>query len=186
MPVIVSMLRGVNLGPHHRVKMEALRALYESLGFTDVQTYVQSGNVVFRTKSRDLAGVARQIEEAIERKFGFHADVLVRTTPELRKVVERNPFSARRDLDPSKFLITFLTVEPEPEARRKVLEIKTDPDELRLEGREIYLYYPNGPARPKITWSQFAAKLKASGTGRNWTTVQALLEIAEKLEPSPR
>jgi uncharacterized protein (DUF1697 family) len=186
MPVIVSMLRGVNLGPHHRVRMDALRALYESLRFTDVQTYLQSGNVIFRTKPRDLAAIASQIEDSVERKFGFHADVLVRTTAEMRRVVEKNPFSGQRDLDPSKFLVTFLALEPTPEARQKVLEIKTDPDELRLEDREIYIYYPNGLARPKITWSQFAARLKTSGTGRNWTTVQALLEMAEKLEDSSR
>lgn len=185
MPVVVSMLRGVNLGPHNRVKMDALRALYESLGFKDVRTYVQSGNVVFRADSRDLARLARQIEDAIERKFGFRTDAILRTAAELRKTIERNPFAGRRNLEPSKFLVTVLAGDPDAEARKTVLQIKTDPEELRIEGRELYMYFPNGMARPKLTWSQVAAKLKTSGTGRNWTTVQALLEMAENLEPSP-
>lgn len=186
MPVIVSMLRGVNLGPHNRVKMDALRALYESLGFKDVQTYVQSGNVAFRTDVRDLARLARQIEDAIEKQFGFRTDVILRTTAEIRKAIAKNPF-AGRNLEPNKFLVTFLAGDPDAEARKKVMQIKTDPEELRIEGRELYMYFPNGMARPKLTWSQVAAKLKTSGTGRNWTTVQALLEMAERLEAaSPR
>lgn len=190
MPVIVSMLRGVNLGSHNRVKMDALRELYASLGFKDVQTYVQSGNVVFRTDSRtgsrDLAGLAARIEDAIERKFGFRTDAILRTASELRKAIENNPFAGRRGLDPSKFLVTFLSSDPDAEARKKVLQIKTDPEELRIEGRELYMYFPNGMARPKLTWSQVAAKLKTSGTGRNWTTMQALLQLVENLEASPR
>ena len=184
MPVIISMLRGVNLGPHNRVKMDALRALYESLGFNGVRTYVQSGNVVFRTDSRDMARLATKIEDAIERKFGFRVDVIVRTTAEIRRAIANNPFAGRRNLEPDKFLVTFLAGDPDPEARKKVLQINTEPEELRVEGREIYMYFPNGMARPKLTWSQVATKLKTSGTGRNWTTVHALLAMAEKLESS--
>lgn len=183
MLVIVSMLRGVNLGPHHRIKMDALRALYESLGFSDVQSFIQSGNVIFKTGTRDLARLASEIGNAIEREFGFRADVMLRTTAQLRKVIEKNPF-AGRNLDLSKFLVTFLAAEPEADARKKVLQIKIDPEELQIEGREIYMYFPNGVARPKLTWSQVATKLKTSGTARNWTTVQALLAMAEKLECS--
>jgi len=184
MPVIVSMLRGVNLGPHHRLKMDALRALYETLGFKDVQTYVQSGNVVFRSDARDPAAVAAQIENAIECKFGFRAETIVRTASELRKAVERNPFAARRDLEPNKFLVTFLAGDPDPEGRKKLLEMETGPVEVRIEGREVYMYFPDGLARPKLSWMQVAKLLKTAGTGRNWNTVEALLEIAEKLEAS--
>jgi len=184
MPVIVSMLRGVNLGPHHRLKMDALRALYESLGFTDVQTYVQSGNAIFRADSRDLPAVAAQIEGAIERKFGFRADTIVRTAAQLRKAVERNPFATRRNLEPNKFLVTFLAGDPDREGRKKLLQMKIDPEEVRVEGREVYIYYANGMAQPRLSWTQAAKMLKSAGTGRNWNTVEALLEMAEKLEAS--
>ncbi len=79
MAVIISMLRGVNVGGHNKMKMDALRALYESLKLRDAQTYVQSGNVIFRTDERDMARLAKRIEDGIERKFGFRPDVILRT-----------------------------------------------------------------------------------------------------------
>jgi len=117
MAVLISMLRGVNLASHRRIKMDALRLLYESLRLRDPQTYVQSGNVVFRTEERDLARLANRIENEIERKFGFRADVILRTTSEMRDVIARNPFAKRRGIEPSKLLVTFLASDPGPEAR---------------------------------------------------------------------
>jgi uncharacterized protein (DUF1697 family) len=183
MPVIVSMLRGVNLGPHHRIKMDALRELYESLGLQDVKTYVQSGNVIFRTSSRSLSALSERIANAIEKRFGFGAEVILRSTADLRAVIARNPFAARPGIDPRKLLVTFLVHDPDPQGRAKVLQMKTDPEELCIDGREVYIYFANGMARPKLSWTQVATMLKTSGTGRNWNTVQALLEIAESLEP---
>jgi uncharacterized protein (DUF1697 family) len=184
MPVLVSMLRGVNLGPHHRIKMDDLRALYASLGFQDVRTYVQSGNILFRTDGRDLTNLGTRIEDAIERKFGFRAEVLLRTAAELRKAIAANPFAARSNIVPSKLLVTFLAREPDPEAREKVLQMRIDPEELRIDGREVYIYFPNGMARPKVAWPQIAKALKTEGTARNWNTVQKVLELAESMEAS--
>ncbi len=182
MAVVISMLRGVNVGGHNMIKMEALRALYESLGLKDPQTYVQSGNVVFRTKGQDLAALARRIENAIERSFGFRPAVIVRTPAELRDVIARNPFATRRGIDPSRLLVTFLASDPSAEAREQILKIKAEPEELRINGRDLYTYYPNGMARPKLSWARIEKTLKTSGTGRNWNTVTKLLEIAERLE----
>jgi uncharacterized protein (DUF1697 family) len=182
MAVVISMLRGVNVGGHNMIKMEALRALYESLGLKDPQTYVQSGNVVFRTKGQDLAALARRIENAIERSFGFRPAVIVRTPAELRDVIARNPFATRRGIDPSRLLVTFLVSDPTAEAREQILKIKAEPEELRINGRDLYTYYPNGMARPKLSWARIEKTLKTSGTGRNWNTVTKLLEIAERLE----
>jgi uncharacterized protein (DUF1697 family) len=184
MAVIVSMLRGVNVGPHNRMKMEELRALYESLKLRDAQTYVQSGNVVFTTEEKDLGRLSKRIESGIEERFGFRSEVMVRTTAEMRDVVARNPFAKRRGIEPNKLLVTFLASVPEADAVEKVLQIKTDPEELRIEGRELYMYFPNGMARPKVSWVTIANKLKVAGTGRNWNSVTKLLEMAEKLEGS--
>ena len=180
--VIISLLRGVNVGGHHKIKMDALRALYESLDLRDAQTYVQSGNVVFRTEETSLARLAQRIEEAIEGGFGFRPAVIVRTTSELRDVVARNPFAKRRDMEPSKLLVTFLASDPGQQARDNILKIKADPEELRIEGRELYIYFPNGMGRSKLPWATFAKTLKTRGTGRNWNTVTKLLEIAQGLE----
>lgn len=184
MPVIISMLRGVNVGAHNRIKMDALRALYESLGLRDSQTYVQSGNVVFRTEKRDLVALAKRIEDAIERGFGFRPAVILRTSAELRAVIARNPFAKRRGIEPSKLLVNFLVRDPGAEVRDKVLKLKTEPEELRMDGRELYSYFPNGMARPKMSRAVLEKTLKIPGTGRNWNSVTKLLEMAERLEAS--
>ncbi len=184
MAVVISMLRGVNVGGHNRMKMDALRALYESLGLPDAQTYVQSGNVIFRTNERDLARLAKRVEKGIEQRFGFRSEVMVRTPSEVREVIRRNPFATRRDLEPSKLLVLFLGGDPGREAREKVLGIKADPEELRIDGREVYIYYPHGMGRSKLSPAAIEKALKTSATGRNWNSVTKLLEIAEKLEAS--
>jgi uncharacterized protein (DUF1697 family) len=184
MAVVISLLRGVNVGSHNRIKMDALRALYGSLKLRDAQTYVQSGNVIFTTEERNLALLTKRIQNGIERSFGFRPEVILRTCAELRDVMARNPFTARRGMEPSKLLVTFLASEPGPGAREKVLKIKTDPEELRIDGREVYIYFPNGMARPKLSWASLERTLGTSGTGRNWNSVTKLLEIAERLEES--
>ena len=177
------MLRGVNVGGHNLIKMDALRALYESLGLQDPQTYVQSGNVIFRTKERDPSRLARQIENEIERGFGFRPGVILRTSSDLRDVINRNPFAASRDLDPSKLLVTFLATDPAPDAREALLRIKPDPEELWIAGRELYIYFPTGIGRSKLP-PLLDRTLKNSSTARNWNTVTRLLAMAEKLEAS--
>src|ERR1700722_13773836 len=117
MPAVISMLRGVNVGGHNKIKMEALRALYESLGLLDVQTYVQSGNVVFKTRGTNLLSLAKGIEDGIQRTFGFRPSVVLRTTSEMRDTIAKNPFATRQGIDPSRLLVTFLYSAPDAEAR---------------------------------------------------------------------
>ena len=177
MAVIISMLRGVNVGGHNKIKMDALRALYESLKLRDAQTYVQSGNVVFRTDEQDVSRLTKRIEDGIERKFGFRPDVVLRTAEEMKDVVARNPFAKRRGIEPNKLLVTFFASDPGAEAREKVLQIKCDPEELRIEGRELYVYFQNGMGKSKLTNAYFDSKLKTISTVRNWRTILALLEM---------
>ena len=184
MPVVIAMLRGVNVGGHNKIRMEALRALCTKLKLRDACTYVQSGNVIFRTDQRDLASLAKRLQNAIERDFGFRPDIVLRTSAELRDVIARNPFANRRDIEPNKLLVTFLASDPGPEARDKATKIKTEPEELRMERREVYIYFPNGMARPKMSWPAIERALQTSGTGRNWNSVTKMLGIAEKLESS--
>jgi uncharacterized protein (DUF1697 family) len=182
MPVIISMLRAVNVAGHNMIKMDTLRALYQSLKLRDAQTYVQSGNVVFRTEERDLALLAKRIQNGIERKFGCRPDVILRTTVELRDVIARNPFAKCRDIAPNKLLVTFLAADPGAEARSQTLKIKCDPEELHISGRELYIYFPDGMGRTKLSGAVLERALKIPGTGRNWNSVMKLLEIAEELE----
>jgi uncharacterized protein (DUF1697 family) len=182
MTTVVSMLRGINVGGNRIIKMDALRALYESLGLERPQTFIQSGNVVFRTKARAVAPLAKKIEDAIERTFGFRSDVLCRTSAELRSVIARNPFAKRQDINPGKLLVVFLSGAVDNEARKKLLEIKAEPEELLFDGCELYIYFPNGQARPNLSMAQVERAHKRAWTGRNWNTVTKLLEIAESME----
>ncbi len=185
MTVYISMLRGVNVGGHNKVKMEALRALYESLGLKDAQTLIQSGNVVFRAKQQNSTLLAKRIGDGIETHFGFRPGVIIRTTSELRNVITKNPFATRKNIDPRKLLVSFLAADPGPEAREKVLAIEVVPEELRVEGRELYIYFLNGMGKSKLSMPMIEKTLKTSGTGRNWNTVQKLLAMAKALEALP-
>lgn len=182
MPVFVCMLRAVNLGSHNKIKMEALRSLCASLKFQDARTYLQSGNVVFRTAEKRPAAVCSCLESAIEKTFGFRTPIILRTSSDLRTVIARNPFASRRNIDPSKLLVVFLASEPAAEACAAVRKIDTAPEELFIHGRELFIYFPNGMARPKISWPRIEKALNVPGTGRNWNTVTNLLALAESLE----
>ncbi|MGA7752064.1 MAG: DUF1697 domain-containing protein [Candidatus Sulfotelmatobacter sp.] len=182
MPVLISMLRGVNLGAHNRIKMDALRALYESLKLEDPRTYVQSGNVIFRSKEKNQAQLGKKIQDAIEKKFGFRPEVILRTTDELRKAISASPFAKRTELEPGKILVTFLAGEPGPDAHANLAKLKEHPEELHLKGREMYIYFPDGAGKSKLPWSQVERLLKVTGTARNWNSVTNMLAMAEEME----
>ena len=143
---------------------------------------MQSGNVIFKMDERDLVKLARRIESAIEKKFGFQSDVVLRSTAELRNVIARNPFAKRRGIEPSKLLVTFLAGDPGEEARVKVRAIQCAPDELFIDGREVYINFPNGAGRPTLVWATIPKMVRVSGTARNWNSVVKMLDMAEKME----
>lgn len=184
MTAVIAMLRAVNLTTHNRIKMDVLRDLCVALKLRNPETYVQSGNVVFSTSERDLGRVAKRIENAIERNCGFRTNVIVRTAAEMRDVIARNPFAKRSGIEPGKFLVLFLGGDPDPEAQAKAHSIKADPEEFRLLGREVYIYFPNGMGRSKLSTAALERALKTPGTGRNWNSVTKMLEMAEQLEGS--
>jgi uncharacterized protein (DUF1697 family) len=179
MPTVVALLRAVNLTSHNRMGMEDLRAVCTSTGLKDVRTYIQSGNVVFTVDRKGQKGLAREIEDAIACRFGFRPEVILRTGVEMRAIVARNPFADRPEIEARKLLVGFLAAEPTSEARSKLLALETAPEEVRLTRTEVYIYYPNGMARPKISWAAIERTLKTSATGRNWNTVLKLLEMTE-------
>jgi uncharacterized protein (DUF1697 family) len=182
MQVLISMLRGINLGPHNRIKMDALRAVYESLKFQTPRTYVQSGNVVFGTKEKNSPQLAKKIQAAIQKKCNCSPEVILRTTQEMRAAVGASPFAARSQLEPGKILVTFLAADPPPEAHEKLAGLKSYPEELHLKGRELYIYFPNGVGKTRLPWSSVERLLKVNGTARNWNSVTNLLKMAEEME----
>ena len=182
MPVLISMLRGVNVGAHNRIKMGELRAVYKSLKLEDPQTYVQSGNVIFRTKEKSLPKIAKNIQDAIEKKFRFRPEVILRTVDELRTAILASPFADRSDLEPGKLLMTFLAAAPPKDVHAAFDRFKDYPEEVHLKGRELYIYFPNGAGRSKLPWSSLEKLLKVTGTARNLNSVRKMLQMAEELE----
>jgi uncharacterized protein (DUF1697 family) len=182
MAVIISLLRAVNVTGHNMVKMDALRELYESLGLRDAQTYVQSGNVVFRTNAKDLVRLQKRIEDGIEQSFGFRTSVVLRSSAELKDVIRRNPFAKRSGIEPNKLVVSFLAGEPGSEPKQKIAQIKVGPEEMYLDGRELYIHYAGGMGKSKLSPALLERTLKVSGTARNWNTVTKLLEMAEAVE----
>jgi uncharacterized protein (DUF1697 family) len=184
MPVLVSMLRAVNLGSHNKIKMETLRTLYTTLKFENPQTYLQSGNVIFKTGERNRDLVARRIQSAIEKKFGCRTEIILRTAAELRSVVAGNPFAKRSDIEPGKLLVTFLLADPGDAARENLRKQRFAPEELHVADRELYIYFPDGVGKSKLPFARIHKILNTPGTGRNWNSVTKILEIAEQLEGS--
>ncbi len=172
------------MGAHHRIKMDALRALYETLELRNVRTYVQSGNVVFQTEEQDLLLLAARIEKGIQTTFGFSASVVLRTRSEMEDVVARNPFANHEGIDSAKLLVYFLASDPGPDAHRQIMNIFTGPDELHMSTREMFLYFPEGMGKSKLPWPKIDKLLKVPATGRNWNSVLQLLQMAESMEKS--
>lgn len=182
MPVFVGLLRAVNVGGR-TLQMQLLRDLCCSLGLQDVTTYLQSGNVIFRTKERNPRVAAKKIETALESKFGYRAEVIVRTSEDLREVIAKSPFAKRRDIAPNKFHVVFLPEEFSAETKNAIAALQPDQEELRFGGRELYIYFPDGMGQSRFM-PRVMRLLKNSGTARNWNTVTKLLGIAEGMENS--
>jgi uncharacterized protein (DUF1697 family) len=179
MAVYISLLRGINVGGNKRIKMADLKVLYEVLGFSGAQTLLQSGNVVFESATAEPEQIAAQIEAGIVQRYGFESKIIIRTCDQLRAVVENHPFSADQLAEPSKILLTFLQREPESAAVQNLIEAHTGSEMIYSNGRELYLYYPDGMGRSKLDNGLIERRLKVVGTGRNWNTVNKLLALAE-------
>jgi len=178
MAVIICLLRGVNVGGHNKCPMQELRALCELLKLEKPQTYVQSGNVVFRTKETNLASLTARFRNAFEKKFGFRPEVVLRTAAELKAAVARNPFGKRAAEEPAKLALMFLAEKPGRGAEAVLAKLPRGREEMRLDGRDLYIYFPEGMGQSKLPWPTLGEKLGTSGTARNWNTVTTLLEMA--------
>ena len=183
MTAMICLLRGVNVGGHNMIKMDALRALCESLGHCSAQTYVQSGNVVFQTSERDPIEDRRENRSAIEKKLGFRPDVILRTAAEMSEVIARNPFAKRKGIEPGKLIVTFLADEPSRRGKGRGACAEARPGRNTHEWAGTLHVLSRG-YRPLEARACAARKLKNKGTARNWNTVVKLLEMAEKLEKS--
>jgi uncharacterized protein (DUF1697 family) len=175
------MLRAVNVGGHSRIKMDALKETYLAVGLRDVQTLLQSGNVVFSSGLKDRAALAKRIMQEIERRFDLSVEVVIRTLDEVRVIVERGPVLSPR-ADMSKLLVMFLAGVPDAQGAATLLKQHKGPEMVEVRGPEVYLYYPDGVGRSKLTTAVLENKLKVAGTARNWNTLVKLVAAGEAME----
>lgn len=177
MAVHIVLLRGINIGPRNRIAMPALREALEDAGFEDVRTYVQSGNVVLASTAKSDE-VKRKVERLIEKEFGLEIAVVVRTKAQLAAVVKKNPLG-KVAKSPKRYQVTFLSKKLPAKAVRELEDAAAEDEQFIVSGREVYAWHAEGVARSKL-WAKLAGQgLGVTGTSRNWTTVEALLELAD-------
>jgi uncharacterized protein (DUF1697 family) len=175
----VALLRGINVGGYKKIGMKDLQALVAGLGHSEVSTYIQSGNVIFRSAESDPAEVARGIEAAVTRDLGMEVRVMVRSREELARMTESNPFLAA-GANPANLHMTFLAEAPAPATLDTLTVPEAGTDEFRILGREVYLHFPAGYGNTKLSNAFWERKLCVAGTTRNWNTITKLLQLAER------
>ncbi len=171
-------LRGINLGSRNRISMPDLRELLTDGGFEDVQTYLQSGNVVLSSEAAPDE-VARECERLIASKFGLEIAVIVRTRDELAEIVARNPLTEAAG-DAKRYQVTFLAAELERKSEREIVAAAAAPEKVVVAGREVYAWHPAGLARSRLASLLAGKTLGVPATSRNWNTVTKLLELASR------
>jgi len=179
MPIYISLLRGINVGGHKKIKMEKLRATFEGLGFESVKTYIQSGNVVFKARKTATSVLSKKVEERILKDFGFAVSVVSRTADEVGETIASNSFLEDRGIDAEKLHVMFLPEAPAPAALKKLADLTVAPDQCRCLGREIYFYLPNGVSGSVLMKSPVDRILGVVTTTRNWKTVNSLHQMCK-------
>jgi uncharacterized protein (DUF1697 family) len=182
MSSFIAFLRGVNMTGHNTIKMADLVALLRKSGFSDAETYIQSGNVVFTAAgTSNTAEIESTIEKVINRKFGYDIAVMVRHSEELKEILKKNPFISEGELSDSAHNATlFLKDKPAPEQLKRLEGIDYPPDKFSISDREIFIFCPNGFGKTKLYTNFFENKLKIKGTARNLKTISTLIGMAEE------
>ena len=174
----ISILRGINVGGNRKILMKDLKVLFEKMGFSKVETYIQSGNVIFESDLK-LSNIDLEvkIQQAIAETFGFDVPVIVRTTYEWAKSIVNNPFWKEKDADIDRLHLTCLKEVPSPELIEKIKLFQFLPDRYEIIGKDVFILCAAGYGTSKLTNPFFESKLKVPATTRNWKTVLKLHEI---------
>lgn len=182
MKTCISFLRSVNIGGHNLIRMSDLTSMYVNLGYKNVKTYIQSGNVLFNYDGKDTnRGISATIEKAIQKEFNLEIAVMTRTVEELKDLFLINPYIHETGFDPARMAVIFLNETPGEDMIKKVAHVDYPPDRFMIKGSEVFIYCPNGFGNTKIYTGFFEKKMGVTGTGRNWKTITTLIELAEKV-----
>jgi len=180
MSTFVCLLRGINVGGHTKIRMDALRRLAEGLGYSRVESYLQSGNLVIDSADPSAAGVAAGLSQGIAEHFNLRVNAVVLRATDLEPVIGGNPFVARAGVDPSKLAVVFLAGVPSEQAVAELSSMVFGEDEFVVGEQHVYLYCPNGNARSKLSNAMFEKRFGLVATARNWRTVNALSNLVKQ------
>lgn len=181
MPTYISLIRGINVGGHKKLKMDELRKAVETLGLKQVKTYVQSGNIVFQAPKQSVAGLSRKIERVIKKKFGHEVSVITKTPEEIEAAIRNNPLMKEKDVDTTRIYVVFLSGSPQSSDIKKLDTIPSGGDRYRWLRDIIFLHLPNGAGNSKLANASFEKWLAVHATTRNWNTVNNLHKMATDL-----
>ncbi|WP_254533330.1 DUF1697 domain-containing protein [Natrinema gelatinilyticum] len=177
MTTYIAFHRGINVGAYNRMKMDELRAVFESLGYDDVETYIQSGNAVFETSESDEEALREDIHDAVEDTFGYDISVMIRTRTELQDVVAEQPFDVPAE-DGIKHYITFLNEGPTDGRVEALLNAQNEAESFVVSGREVYSELDKD-ALGDGRFTDAGKILGMEATRRNWSVVTAVQELSE-------
>lgn len=178
MTTYIGLLRAINLAGHRPVAMADLRAFFEALGFADAKTLLQSGNVVFRSKTRTPDQLERLLEAEAPKRLKLPIEFFVRTSDEWQTIAARNPFPNEAKTDPSHLVLLCLKDAPASKAVKALQEAIAGREQVRADGRQAYLVYPDGIGDSRVTAALIERKLGTRGTARNWNSVLKLNALA--------
>ena len=179
----ISLLRGINVSGHRVIKMDALKKMCSDLSFSDVQTYLQSGNIIFRSEQKNSEEISKFIKFSIEKVFGYDVPVITLTLAELELTINTNPFLKNKSKDPSFFYVTFLSHSPTKHNVELLTRIDAKNDRYEIIDKAVYLYCPGSYGNSKLTNSFLENKLKVTATTRNWKTINEIFKLATNLKP---
>ncbi|MEM9066611.1 MAG: DUF1697 domain-containing protein [Planctomycetota bacterium] len=165
----IGLLRGINVGGRNKLPMTKLRELFELAGASDVETYIQSGNIVFALRKAALESVSTRVRELILKEFGFETELITRTGKELLAAIDSVPFE-----EPQHAYLAFLSSKPAAQSAKQLEDWVAGDEQYHLRGRELYLCLPNGVAKTKLTNARIDKALGTISTVRNWKTVERL------------
>ncbi len=175
----IALLRAINVGGNNKLPMADLVALFRDLHCTEVSSYIQSGNVVYRPPASEERGMGEAVAEEIFRRFGLRVPVVTRTAEEMNSLSQSNPFLVEGE-DGSCLHVAFLKDFPSSSSVASLDPQRSPPDEFRVVGREVYLRFPAGVGRTRLTNEYLDSRLKTVSTLRNWRTVLTLRDMAGK------
>ncbi len=175
----VALLRGLNVGGKNRMPMTALIQMFVEAGCTNVRTYIQSGNVIFKATQSRLEKLPAVIAKNIAESFGYKTPVVLRTVEQIGETVENNPF-LKAGADENELHVYFLANAPDARGIASLDPARSSPDAFLVRGRDVYLKMPNGMARTKLSNAYFDSKLATISTARNWRTTLKLFELMQK------